>query len=278
MGVVQRLRNLHAATAPSCTQGLQLASVDAPLPLTEAQCDAFTRDGAILVRGLIPAELSARAERAMWHCTYPDGPPTSWEGAPGGLRLYNEPDLKNCFTPTVLAAAAQLTGDDISTFSKSDTHPKTTYTTTYLEADAAGEDVSRFFRWDCAYCINIFPGEGDKGDVPHIDHSVEQHRHRTFPPVFRLGAIIYLSDVGPGAGGTRIWPGSHRELEAMACRAPQRYEWRAAVMAEIRELELGKPLELRPRRGDVLFLHHLTAHAGSYNASDRPRFAINMKW
>jgi ectoine hydroxylase-related dioxygenase (phytanoyl-CoA dioxygenase family) len=28
----------------------------------------------------------------------------------------------------------------------------------------------------------------------------------------------------------------------------------------------------------VLFYHYLLAHAGSMNTSDRPRFALNMKW
>jgi len=41
---------------------------------------------------------------------------------------------------------------------------------------------------------------------------------------------------------------------------------------------LSRPVELTPRRGDVLFYHYLCAHAGSMNTSSRPRFALNMKW
>jgi ectoine hydroxylase-related dioxygenase (phytanoyl-CoA dioxygenase family) len=46
----------------------------------------------------------------------------------------------------------------------------------------------------------------------------------------------------------------------------------------IRELDLGGPVELTPKQGDVLFYHYLCAHAGSMNTSDRPRLALNMKW
>ncbi len=48
---------------------------------------------------------------------------------------------------------------------------------------------------------------------------------------------------------------------------------------EKEELTHGlSPLSPTISRGDALFLHHLLAHAGSCNAGDRPRFALNMKW
>ena len=135
----------------------------APAPLTASQSEQFHKEGYVLVSGLILPSLSVWAERAMWRCIGcdPDEPPASWDAVPGGLRLYNKVELKNCFTPACLAAV-QLTGDEVSTFSKSDTHPKTYHTTTYIEAQEAGEDLSRFYRWDCAYAVNIFPGAGEK--------------------------------------------------------------------------------------------------------------------
>ena len=96
--------------------------------------------------------------------------------------------------------------------------------------------------------------------------------------MFRLGTLIFLNDVGPNGGGTRVWPGSHRLFEELARRSPRRYEWRSAFMEDMAGLNPGEPLSLAISRGDVLFLHHLLAHAGSCNASDRPRFALNMKW
>jgi ectoine hydroxylase-related dioxygenase (phytanoyl-CoA dioxygenase family) len=90
--------------------------------------------------------------------------------------------------------------------------------------------------------------------------------------------MTYLSDVSPHGGGTVVWPGSHQRIEALARRDPQRYEMMWALGQALGEIDLGPPIELAPRRGDVLFYHHLCAHAGSANTSPRPRFALNMKW
>ncbi|MCZ6677017.1 MAG: phytanoyl-CoA dioxygenase family protein [Candidatus Poribacteria bacterium] len=250
-------------------------------PLSQAQIEQSDREGYLLVSGLIPEEIAAKAEAAMWRCAGldPDEPPASWENAPGGIRLYNDTDLKNCYTPQCLAAAAQLTGEDPSTFGKSDTHPKTYCAPDFLEAQERGEDLTRFFRWDCTYAINIYPSSGEwTVPTPHVDHSMQEHNHKTFPPVFRIGALIYLNDIERHGGGTLVWPGSHHTLEALAKQQPDRYAYRHTVNAGLDKIDFGAPDELSLKRGDVLFLHHLCAHSGSVNLSNRPRFALNMKW
>ena len=96
-------------------------------PISEAQIEQYYRDGYLLVSGLIPEDIAAKAEAAMWRCAGldSDNPPSSWEHIQGGICLYNSADLVNCFTPQCLAAAAQLTEEDPSTFSKLHRHPKT---------------------------------------------------------------------------------------------------------------------------------------------------------
>ena len=249
--------------------------------LSKDQVDQYDRDGYLLVSGLIPEEIAAKAEAAMWRWVgiNPDEPPASWEDVPGGIRLYNDADLVNCYTPQCLAAAAQLTRDDPSTFSKTRTHPKTYSAPDFRAAQEAGEDLTRFFRWDCTYAINVFPGSGEwTWPTPHIDHSLPEHNQKTFPPVFRLGALIYLNDVERHGGGTLVWPGSHHKMEALARQKPERYEYRSPLNEDLHEIDCGNPIELTLKRGDVLFLHHLCAHSGSLNLSNRPRFALNMKW
>lgn len=250
-------------------------------PLSKEQIAQYDKDGCLLVSGLIPEDIAERAEAAMWECIGMDAsaPPSSWEGAPGGIRLYNDVDLVNCYTPEYLAASAHLADADPTTFSKTDTHPKTYCAPDFLEAEKSNEDLTRFFRWDCAYVINVFPTKGDWVlQEPHIDHSLPEHHHKTFPAVFRIGTLTYLSDVGHHGGGTVVWPGSHQKIEAIAKVAPARYAYRDALSRDMLTMQLGEPIELEPRRGDVLFLHHLCAHAGSPNLSNRPRFALNMKW
>ena len=51
-----------------------------------------------------------------------------------------------------------------------------------------------------------------------------------------------------------------------------------ALGKDIRTVGLDNPVELIPRKGDILFYHYFCAHAGSKNTSNRPRFAYNAKW
>jgi hypothetical protein len=251
-----------------------------PAILSQEQVARYDRDGYLLISGLIAEEVAAKAEAAMWRCVgaTPDDP-ASWQSARGGICLFNDPEIANCYTPQFLAAAAQLTREDPTTFSKCATHPKTYCAPDYLEAQAAGEDLTRFFKWHCVYAINLYPTAGEwTWPGPHVDHSIEEHHHKTHPSVFRIGTLTYLNDVPPHGGGTVAWPGSHCKLEALAQSDPARYEYRHTLNEAVGQLPLGDAVELTPRRGDVLFLHHLCAHGGSMNVGHRPRFALNMKW
>jgi phytanoyl-CoA dioxygenase PhyH len=220
--------------------------------LTEEQTRAYEEAGYLLVSGLIPPEISAAAEAAMWQVigVRPDDP-ASWSDRPRGHQAFDSPEILACYVPEYLAAAAQLAGDDPATFRP----PRQ------------------------AYAINVFPQEGPwEWPRPHIDHAIKEHGHKTFPRAFRIAAMTYLSDVSPHGGGTVVWPGSHRKIEALARRDPERYAMMWALGQALREIDLGPPVELTPRRGDVLFYHYLCAHAGSANTLARPRLALNMKW
>jgi hypothetical protein len=221
-------------------------------PLSADQVAQFQRDGFLLVSGLIPSEAAAAAESAMWRCLgVSPGDSASWQTVPPGHRSFEEPALVACYTPAYIAAAAQLAGDDPSTF----------------------RTPTR------AYAINVFPRTGEwQWPRPHIDHAIKDHAHKTFPRAFRIAAMTFLSDVEPHGGGTVVWPGSHRQIEALARSDPQQYEYMWPLGQAIRGLKLAEPVEQTPRRGDVLFYHYLCAHSGSDNVRERPRFALNMKW
>ena len=255
-------------------------------PISEAQIEQYHRDGYLLVSELIPEDTAAKAEAAMWRCAGidPNKPPSSWDDVQGGICLYNSADLVNCFTPQCLAVAAQLTGEDPATFSKLHRHPKTYCAPDFVAAQEAKEDVSKFFRWDCAYTINIYP-TSDEWESPtitsggHLDHSLEEHYHKTFPPVFRIGALIYLNDIAPHGGGTYVWPRSHHELERVVRKNPGPLRISQRPERETFPISTSVTLLAYPiQRGDVLFLHNLCIHSGSKNVSNQPRFALNMKW
>jgi len=87
-----------------------------------------------------------------------------------------------------------------------------------------------------------------------------------------------LLAVEPHGGGTIVYPGAHARLKALARSDPRKYGYVAALNRDIMKIALPAPVELTPRRGDVLFHDYLCVHAGSENASGTPRLAINHKW
>jgi ectoine hydroxylase-related dioxygenase (phytanoyl-CoA dioxygenase family) len=220
--------------------------------MVEQQRQRYQEQGYLLVSGLIPEEVAAAAEEAMWRLLHiSPSDPSAWTAVQRGHHVFDSSELLACFTPAYLATAAALAGDDPRTF----------------------RPPSR------AYCINIFPREGAwEWPRPHIDHAIKEHAYKVFPRAFRIASMVFLHDVAPHGGGTVVWPGSHRRIEALARSDPERYELMWPLNQDLQKAGLGDPLELTPKRGDVLFYHYLCAHAGSANVSDRPRFAMNMKW
>ena len=51
-----------------------------------------------------------------------------------------------------------------------------------------------------------------------------------------------------------------------------------ALNQELAGLDLGEPMEVIARPGDVLFYQCLCPHAGSLNVRHGPRLAMNAKW
>jgi hypothetical protein len=147
-------------------------------------------------------------------------------------------------------------------------------------AELGGEGESRpYYPVRSAYALLTMPSSDPwQWPGPHIDHAIEKDGYHVFPRPFRLASMLYLSDVAPRAGGTVVWPGSHRAIEALAKTDLDRFTLMSTLNRSLGEAGLGDPIELTPRAGDILFYHYLCAHAGSRNTTDQPRFALNYKW
>jgi len=219
--------------------------------LTTEQAQQYAAQSYLLVSGLIPAEVAESAEAAMWRLMQADpNDPYSWPER-SSHQAFDSPELAACYTPAMLGAAAQLAGDAPETF-RAPQRP---------------------------YAINVFPTSGEwHWPHPHIDHAIKEHGHKTFPRAFRIAAMTFLSDVPPQGGGTVVWPASHSLLERLAMSDPIRFEMMWRLNQELPHVSLGDPVEMTPKRGDVLFYSYLCAHAGSLNVSDQPRLALNAKW
>jgi len=225
-------------------------------PLTQGQVQQYEREGFLLVSGLVPEPVAAKAEEAMWRLLeMRKDDPSTWRPHPPFAQDHDSAELLAVYTPAVLAAAAQLAGEDVSTFPV----PKH------------------------AHALNAFPETGSsfadwRPHGPHIDHSIPKDRHRTFPRAFRVACMHYLVDCKPHGGNTVVWPRSHMRMWLIARSDPERYEFMAPLGQIVGQMDFGRPLELVPRRGEVLFYEVMCVHCGSTNVVDAPRFALNTKW
>jgi ectoine hydroxylase-related dioxygenase (phytanoyl-CoA dioxygenase family) len=146
-------------------------------------------------------------------------------------------------------------------------------------AAAIASARTRFARPKTTYTITVFPSPDPwEWPAPHIDHALKEDAHLTFPPPFLVGCLIYLNTVPERSGGTVVWPGSHRQLYALASAHPHEYKYMWELNRDITQAGLAAPIELTARAGDVLFYHYLCAHSGSTNTGGEPRFALNHKW
>ena len=71
-----------------------------------------------------------------------------------------------------------------------------------------------------------------------------------------------------------MWPGSQHQIRALAESDREKYRYLYHLNQDVPNLDLGEPLELMPRRGDVLFFQPLFGHNGTANVSARPRWMM----
>ena len=222
--------------------------------LTHDQVASYIEDGYLLVSGLIPRDVVQRAEAAMWRCMGLDrNDSASWSERTADHGHYEDAELTAVYTNKLLTAAWQLS-----------------------EGGLERED---FCPPKGGFAINSFPTDSAWAPHgPHIDHSIKEHGHESFPAAFRVATMTFLNDVEPHGGGTVVWPGSHRKIAALARSNPDYYRPMWVLGGDLDKADIGECVEIVPQGGDVLFYHVFCAHSGSLNATDYPRLAMNMKW
>jgi len=211
--------------------------------LIRAQLSSFEQTGFLLAPELIEPVLAQRAYDRVIARTPQD------KGASSHQFVWNRL-VRACFTEQLCSVARHLAGPGV-----------------------------RVRRPWITYAITVFPNNGAwEWPSPHIDHALEKHAHKTFPPAFRIGCLIYLNEVTSRSGGTVVWPGSHMQIEALAAAHRERYKYLAALNNDLNRIAFRDPVEITASPGDVLFYHHFLAHAGSQNTSTKARIALNHKW
>ncbi|MBS10746.1 MAG: hypothetical protein CME19_03975 [Gemmatimonadetes bacterium] len=230
--------------------------------LTDDQIALYHKEGYQLVSGLMSEAIADQAEQAMWRLMEMDPADTdTWSRVPEsadeftegrGVVIFNglqDHDLMACATEDYLTAVAQLLGEPIGSLHP----PEAVHTQNLLQRDV---------EWSLPR--------------PHVDGIPKMHMHRTFPGPYRITSLFYLSDVEHQGGGTCAWPGSQRKIRELAESDPVAYEHLYDLNKDIPSLDLGEPIELTPKRGDVLFFQHLFGHNGSANVLPKPRFMMRF--
>ncbi len=150
-----------------------------------------------------------------------------------------------CATPQYLKATAELIGED-------DVHPP-----------------------EAVHTQNKVP-VNEEWSLPraHVDGIPKEHMHETFPGPYRIASLVFLSDVKHKGGGTAVFPGSHRKILTLAESDREKYKYLFHLNRDIPGLDLGDPIELTPKCGDVLFFTYLFGHNGTANVGGRPRWMM----
>ena len=107
---------------------------------------------------------------------------------------------------------------------------------------------------------------------PHLDGDFRDLR--LDPGTFRVTSLTYLTDANAHSGTTIVWPEGPQRIREFRKNNPRFSNHIHDMKAQFREMDLGDPIEVITKQGDVLFFHHLLPHNGTMNVSSTPRFAI----
>jgi hypothetical protein len=225
-------------------------------PLNFEQVHHFLEHGYVVVSGLIPRDIADAADAAVFrHFGARRDDPSTWKLLQREL-FTNAPELMAVFTPEVCRAVGQLASTDPCLFPVA--HPFHGYVLTIPRS-----------------------GDGPQlGVAPHMDGAGYNSPYPvpSQPQPWKLFTMIYLHDGTPGGGNTMVWPDSARKYEALWRSNPQKYRFMKPMIDDRHLIDLGDPIELVPKAGDVAFIDQRCWHSGSLNNGPRPRVAMNHKW
>ena len=172
-----------------------------------------------------------RDDRASWSPLPGDSDGVTTVASQGVIEHFGlkDPALLACCTPEFYEAQSQLARENADAFHCRKSEPEAVWTR------------------------SVFPVSEDWNH--HSGHADGQHRpFNVFPGSFRVSSLTYLDSGVAQGGGTVVWPGSHRTLGEAAARDPDRYRMLPDFQNPTRKFDLGEPIEIRPSRGDVLFI------------------------
>lgn len=193
-------------------------------PFSTEQVEAYARDGAVLISGLVPPEILEAARAAMWQQMAGPRKPLAedFTAAQDGDRSTPRQDDRSTW-PRDVDWNGIMDGQAIAAL----------FTPAWLEAATAVAEAAAAASPfpvakhpircpDRTLALNKFPSGGAQDDPaswsPHFDSFVREGTSgwRTNPRPMVLQMICYLTGTGAaGEGGTVIWPGSHKLMDEL---------------------------------------------------------------
>ena len=229
------------------------------IQLSEMQIEQFIRDGYVVVPNLLSEELVKETRDNLCSGMGIDlNDRTTWDGKtsfPTDLEVIaTTSPARNADFESV---AEQLVGKDFT----------------------RGVCFSAFLEWnhlppDCEGYIPVitYPTPGEKLLAYGAQHIDGGKYVTTYPGLYFLAAMAYLSDVTECGGATVVRPGSHRQVFE---------RWLANnhtpddPFAVVPDLPYAESVPVVAKAGDVCFMHYLMVHCGSANRTDTLRVAMN---
>ncbi|HUJ66967.1 MAG TPA: phytanoyl-CoA dioxygenase family protein [Acidimicrobiales bacterium] len=228
--------------------------------LNAGQKRAFVEDGFLIVPDVVPASARDRALRMINNAL--------GQNQPGRVANYVFSGHENCdplqHAPEVLG---MLTDSPAMSLAEELTEP------------------GRLIAPSCCMVASRFPEgqplpEPQKPDTPHLDGIPNRTNGLPAGKLFPFSVLVgvYLSDLTrPDSGNLVVWPGSHRTIESYATAHPEGWfdaEGYGPPPIGLPAIEIGEPVQVTLRAGDVVLAHYQLAHSVAQNLSPHIRYAI----
>jgi hypothetical protein len=223
----------------------------------EEQEQQFIRDGYLVARNLLPADLVETTRQELLTALEIDGDnPATWVGK------------SVCGDPAVIALTAKCRTEAVENIAERLVGPhfvRGLAHSPYLESRGVSPAIMPGY----IPVLNV-PTPGPQRFEPPTGYHIDgMHLTTLWPDKHFLVVFAYLTDVAEHGGATTLLPGSHRQVFEHWVRE------RHPGSTHPPDLDYADPVPLPGNAGDVIFMHYLTVHSGSTNHSERIRVGLN---
>jgi ectoine hydroxylase-related dioxygenase (phytanoyl-CoA dioxygenase family) len=218
------------------------------LQFSQAEIQQFLNDGFVMLRGGFSRELAERGREYVWAKTgLSVDDPSKWTESMIHIQeAFRDGPFGEIVNDKIVAAVDELAGEGRAY-------------------------VHDFFGWWPV----LFPGfEGPGGW--HVDGSNFHHRLESKEQA--LVTLYLFSDIGPGDGGTAIFPGSHHSVARILHAAEPEGLLLDELIGQLPAVDPEWSVEVTGQAGDIAFLHPFLIHGFSANQGSNVRIACNPQY